>query len=195
MKMLRPTRSIFVVFPLIFFACVDPAHADWVIGANATDSDGTHAMADCLFGFWYTNATAEHAYTVQIASQVSVLDEMNAPCKLLFRDFTTHPYDYWQLLVHAGPQYAEDTVHFKLWTFSGPTWDTYQSNDVFLRVVDDPMGRYSPGQILWQGSIGPETSRENPTFEVEIWANKTPDPWMDGLRLEFGSPDAYPCFR
>ena len=168
------------------FLLAGAASAYYVIGASATSSGGGYSMPNCYFGVAPITSTAPAPSTLGVFCQVSIVDPYTAP-GLLSRDLTPmHPQLLWNLMLHAGPDYPEDTVILKMWTFSGSdlgyTWESY-TRTCALFVVSDGSGYYSPETWLWTGRFYGETSEDDPVMEIELHVNKTDNPWHDGLYL------------
>jgi len=190
-KRITKILGLFAFVCLVTVLVSSVASAYYLIDTIAEDSTGGNSFATCVFGYMPTASTIEHTPSVATACQVSALNDSAAPGQLLFRDLRSVSTGMWSLLVHAGTDYQEDSLVLKLWTLADHSpehlWDTYQAGTAVLRVVYDPFGNYVLGQILWQGAIGAETTEENPSLEVELYANKTSVPLEEGLYLEFGA--------
>ena len=163
--------------------------AEWVAWAKGTNRSGTGAMANAMFGEWGWNVRDGHSPTVSTTAQVSVLDP-NFPGELMHRDQRITPPTTWTLLVHAGWEFNGDKIWFKMWNGAfceeGGQYVWQPGSDVQLRVEHDPMGRHQDGEVLWTGAFDYCSTELDPIIDIEIWANKSRDPYQ-GLVLGFGS--------
>ena len=184
-------RKALVLACVMIFALGSMASAAYIVNGSATNLSGAGSMADAVFGDWPVTATAQHAATVSTAAQLSVVDDVNADGQLLFRDLVAGAPDTWTLLVHTGLEFADDMVVLTLWSGAGPSWDAYVNPNACLSVVADPMGRYAAGEILWQGDFLGATEAA-PAVQIQVHANKTTNPFGEGLLLELGTCEVIP---
>ena len=178
---MKRTLRTAVFLAALTHAIASPGAADGVSFAHATSLAGAFSYYPVLFGQYGERRSTFPPWMPPSLAQVSILNDA-VPGVLLSLDFRVDPPDAWSLLIHAGPDYYYQTLQFRMWSLEEVEFAP--ESDYMLAVVNDPMGHYAAGQVLWSGQFGASTE-EDPVFSIELWANKTDDPLNEGLLLTF----------